>query len=166
MKKIFFYSLFLLCAVSATAQFKKAELQASGLTCSMCSNAINKALKTLPFIETVKTDLNKNQFDISFKDGAEVDFDAMRRKVENAGFSVAGFWVYTAFSNQKIKNEESVAFGGVQLRFINVKEQMLNGEHKIKVVDKNFVLAKELKKYTLSKAVAGANQQRVYHVTI
>ncbi|NJO24858.1 MAG: glycosyltransferase [Bacteroidia bacterium] len=129
-------------------------------------DAINKALKTLSFIETVTTDLNKNQFDISFKNGTEVDFDAMRRKVENAGFSVAHFWVYTAFDNQKIKNDEKLAFGGIQLRFVNVTEQLLNGEHKLKVVEKNFVLAKELKRYATGKNTVVANQQRVYNVTI
>src|SRR6478735_315736 len=75
------------------AQFNKAELQASGLTCSLCSNAINKALKTLPFVESVQTDLNKNLFTITFKNGQRPDIDAISKKVEDAGFSVAKFWL-------------------------------------------------------------------------
>ncbi len=42
--------LYLFIALAATvtswAQVSSVSLQASGLTCSMCSNAINKALKT------------------------------------------------------------------------------------------------------------------------
>jgi copper chaperone CopZ len=59
------------------AQFNKAELQASGLTCSLCSNAINKSLKTLPFVESVQTYLNKNIFNKSFKKDKKHDIDTI-----------------------------------------------------------------------------------------
>ncbi len=166
MKKIILYGLFLLTFVSASAQFKKAEMQASGLTCSMCSNAINKSLRTLSFVESVNTDLNKNLFTISFKDSPHVDFELLRKKVEDAGFSVANLWVYTSFSNQKISENEQLSIGGVNLRFVNVKDQLLNGELKIKLVDKNFVLAKEHKKYAGKIVATAAGGERLYHVTI
>jgi copper chaperone CopZ len=162
MKKIILYSIFLLAFVPASAQFTKAELQASGLTCSMCSNAINKSIRTLPFVESVNTDLNKNLFTIIFKNSPRVDFDLLRKKVEDAGFSVANMWVYTSFNKQKIRENDQLSIGGTNLKFVSVKDQLLNGEQKIKLVDKHFVLPKEHKKY--AGKIAGHGD--VYHVTI
>jgi copper chaperone CopZ len=166
MKTIIFYCLFLLAFIPASAQFSKAEMQASGLTCSMCSNAINKSLRTLSFVENVNTDLNKNQFELTFKATEKVDFDQLRKKVEDAGFSVANFWVFTSFDNQKIGENEQLSVGGLNLRFVNVKDQTLNGEHKIKLVDKNFILAKEYRKYARKIGESQAGGERWYHVTI
>src|SRR5690349_2814261 len=104
MKKFFFF-ICLLVGFSASAQFKSATLQASGLTCAMCSNAINKSLKTLSFIEKVETDLNKSSFVITFKDGADINFDQLRKKVEDAGFSVAKLQIVTNFNNVTVQNE-------------------------------------------------------------
>jgi copper chaperone CopZ len=166
MKAIILYCLFLFAFIPASAQFSKAEMQASGLTCSMCSNAINKSLGTLPFIESVNTDLNKNQFDVTFKNSEKVDFDQLRKKVEDAGFSVANLWVFTSFNNQKIGENEQLSIGGLNLRFVNVKDQTLNGEYKIKLVDKNFILKKEYRKYAGKIGNATAGGEKLYHVTI
>ncbi len=58
----------------------------------MCSNAINKALKGLQFVESVNTDLNNNTFTVNFKPGTTPDFDVLKMKVEGAGFSIANLW--------------------------------------------------------------------------
>jgi copper chaperone CopZ len=166
MKRFFLQLLMLLFVVSATAQFQKAELQASGLTCSMCSNAINKALRTLNFVDTIETDLEKNLFTVSFKESKQVDFDEIRKKVENAGFSVANFWVYTSFDNQQLKANEPVSLGGLNLQFVNVKDQLLNGEYRVKIIEKNFTLPKEQKKWAGKLASNAAAGHRVYYVTI
>ena len=73
----------------ANAQVKTVTIQASGLTCSMCSNSIFKALKTLDFVEKVDPNIKTSSFDISFKPGADIDFDKLKAKVEGAGFFVA-----------------------------------------------------------------------------
>ena len=52
MKKILI-AFALLFFIKTEAQVTKVSLQASGLTCSMCSNAINKALKSLDIVENV-----------------------------------------------------------------------------------------------------------------
>jgi copper chaperone CopZ len=64
------------------AQISKAEI-ATGLTCSMCSNAINKQLKTLPEVVTVETDLNTNTFTVTLKEG---DLSPKVFKEKVAGF--------------------------------------------------------------------------------
>jgi hypothetical protein len=45
--------LVLLCGFTSLAQMQKAEIKATGLTCSMCSNAINKQLKAMSGVTTV-----------------------------------------------------------------------------------------------------------------
>ena len=49
--KQLFVIIAVLFAVSAQAQVSKVSLQASGLTCSMCSNSINKSIQSLDYIE-------------------------------------------------------------------------------------------------------------------
>jgi copper chaperone CopZ len=67
------------------AQISKAEIIATGLTCSMCSNAINKQLKTLPEVVTVETDLNTNTFTVTLKEGNDLSPKYLR-KSGKAGF--------------------------------------------------------------------------------
>ncbi len=166
----------------SNAQFEKAEFQASGLTCSMCSNAINKALKTVSFIESVHTDLNKNLFEINFKKNMPVDIDLIKKKVEDAGFSVAKFWVIVDMHNIKVANETHANINGANFHFMNVKEQTLNGKLKLQVIDKNFVSNKEYKRFsaytslqcyqtgTMSSCCKSKDgvivSGRIYHVTI
>ncbi|RYY10302.1 MAG: copper chaperone, partial [Chitinophagaceae bacterium] len=66
MKKIMLI-ITLAVSVIANAQVTGVSLKASGLTCSMCSNAINKALKKLDFVEKVDSDIKTYSFEISFK---------------------------------------------------------------------------------------------------
>jgi copper chaperone CopZ len=170
MKKFLFF-ICLLIGLSASAQFKSATLQASGLTCAMCSNAINKSLKTLSFIASVESDIKTSSFVINFKDGADINFDQLRKKVEDAGFSVAKLQVVTNFNNVSVQNEQAVTVAGKQLCFLSVKNQQLSGEKVITIVDKNFLPAKEYKKYAAqTKAESFKTGEtkgvRVYHVTI
>lgn len=181
MQKILFAIIALFSFSTTYSQIQKVELQASGLTCSMCSNSINKALNTLSFVESIETDLNKNIFTISFKPDSKPDLDAMKNKVEGAGFFVANLWAHTNFDQVSVKNDAHVSVDGVTFHFMDVKNQTLNGTKKVKLLDKNFVVAKEYKKMAklttmqcyetgymddccnISKKVA---KQRVYHVTI
>jgi len=177
---IFFFSI----SKITNAQIQKVEFQASGLTCSMCSNAINKALKTVPFIETVNTDLNKNIFEIIFKKDVPVDLDAIKKKVEDAGFSIAKFWIIENLHDQKISNDEHIAIDGLNFHFMNVKSQTLNGSQRFQLIDKNYISAKEFKKcsaYTSmpcyqtgamanccksKDGTVATTSNRIYHVTI
>ena len=148
-------------SVAANAQVTKVSLQASGLTCSMCSNAINKALKSLDFVDKVDANIKTSTFEITFKPNSKVDFDKLKQKVEGAGFSVAGFTATMQFNNVKVKSNEPVTIGDKTLQFVNVKEQILSGTKTIKVIDKGFVSSKEYKKNSVASAGS-----KVYHVTI
>jgi len=180
MKKIFLI-LTIFTALSASAQVSKITLQASGLTCSMCNNAISKALKTLPYAESVKADIKNASFDIIVKPGSTPSFDEIKKKVEGAGFSVASMKVTMKFNNASIQNNEHINADGFTFHFLNVKDQLLNGEQTIQILDKGFVPQKTFAKnavYTKMECyktgVAGscctkgglAAGTRIYHVTI
>ena len=155
----------------AHAQVKTVTIQASGLTCSMCSNSIFKALKTLDFVENVDPTIKTSSFDISFKPEASVDFDKLKAKVEDAGFFVANFTVTFHFDGLPIANDKHVTVGKTVFHFLNVKEVVLSGDKKIRLLDKGFVSAKEFKKNSsLTKMPCyktGEDQgTRIFHVTI
>lgn len=180
MKKILL-ALAVFISVTASAQVTKVTLQASGLTCSMCSNSINKALKTLPYAESVYSNIKTSSFDINIKPGAKVNFDEIKEKVEEAGFFVANMKAVVQFSNTAIAEDQHIEVDGLTLHFLNVKDQTLNGAKSIQIVDKGYVSAKAFKKneiYTkmdcYKTGVAGSccskgglkTGTRIYHVTI
>jgi copper chaperone CopZ len=171
----------LLFAAGTQAQISKISLQASGLTCSMCSNAINKSLKTVDYIDKVMANIKTSTFEISFKPGAKIDFDQLKKKVEDAGFSVANMKATVNFDNVKVEKDQHLIYEGLTLHFLNATGQTLNGERSVQVVDKGYVSAKDFKKNQLftkmdcyKTGVAGAccsksgipSGSRIFHVTI
>jgi len=166
--------------ISSYAQISKANLIASGLTCSMCSKAIYEALQKVNTIESVKANIKESSYDIVFKKDAVVSFDDIRKAVEDAGFSVAKFQVNINFDNVAIDNDKHVAVDGINLHFIHVQPQTLNGEKVLTLLDKNFELSKDYKKYTQYTTMKcfttgvmesccnskSTGSERIYHVTI
>jgi len=185
MKKTFLSFLLFNISLLGFSQFEKVELQASGLTCSLCSNAVNKALKTLPFAASVETDLNQNLFTIVLNKNIPVDFDAISKKVQDAGFSVAKCWVVADFHNLSLQNDEHLVWGGLNLHFLNVKPQTLNGLSRLQIIDQQFVQPREYKRLSTITGMAcyksgaitsnckpdlslqaATGSTRVYHVSI
>lgn len=175
------FAFVLFTAINANAQFKSASLQASGLTCAMCTKAIDNALRELPYVANVKPDIKNSSFTIIFREGMNLDIDGLQKAVEDAGFSVSKLKLTGTFSHVGIKNDEHVEIGGKAFHFLNVKDQVLDGEKVLTVVDKNFLSPKEFKKYSsstnmscLQTGKAGdcctkagvAAGTRIYHVTI
>ncbi|MBA3674198.1 MAG: heavy-metal-associated domain-containing protein [Chitinophagaceae bacterium] len=163
MKKIFLIAAIGL-SVAANSQVTKVSLQASGLTCSMCSNAIYKALKSLDFVDKIDANIKTSTFEISFKPNSKVDFEKLKKKVEDAGFFVARFTATMYFNNVKIKSNDVISVGDKTLQFVNVKEQNLSGAKTIRIIDKGFVSSKEYKKNSVGAAVS--KNGKIYHVTI
>jgi len=145
----------LVLSIATRAQVIKVSLQASGLTCSMCSNSINKALKTLNFIDKIDTDMKTYTFEISFKPNSHVDFDKIKNKVENAGFTVSAFIATIQFNNVHVKDSEPVTIGDKTFYFLNIKDDVFNGIKQVKVLDKGFVSSKEYKSYSLFNLLPG-----------
>lgn len=142
-------------AQAAVAQITKVNLRADGLTCSMCSNAINKALRTLDFVEDVEADIKTYTFSISFKPNSTVDFDKIKDKVEDAGFFVSSFSALINFHNLLVKENVPIKLGDKIFWFIHVEEQTLDGVKELKVLNKGFLSSKELKKINATKVAPG-----------
>src|SRR5687767_3122349 len=154
MKKVWLAIVVLFVVVSSRAQFTKATLQATGLTCAMCSNAINKALQKVPFVESVKSDIKNSAFTMVFKDGQPVDIDALQKAVDDAGFSVGTLKLTGNFNGIKVEKDKHVKIGNGNFHFLNVSSQQLNGEQTITVVDKEFLTEKSYKKFSTATKLA------------
>lgn len=153
------------------AQTTRATLQASGLTCAMCSKAVFKALSAVPFVEKVQPNIQLSTYELVFKPGSKIDFDALSKAVVDAGFSVSMLKVTTRFQDVKVQNDAHVNVGGQVFHFLDVPQQTLTGEKTVKLVDKNFVMVKDQKKYEKMTSMkcyqtGTMDGQRVYHVTM
>ncbi len=151
----------LLISLITEAQITSVSLQASGLTCSMCSNAINKSLKTVDFVQKVEADLRTYTFEISFKPGSDVDFDMLKNKVESAGFFVCAFVATIHFNGVQVTNHQALVIQNKTLLFLDISDQVLDGEKRVKLLDKGFVPGSSFKKnaYLVSSP-------QCYHVTL
>jgi copper chaperone CopZ len=159
--KLSFILIAIAFSLATKAQVTKVYLKASGLTCSMCSNSINKALKTLDFVEAIEADIKTYTFELSFKANSHVDFDKIKKKVEDAGFSVSGFTAFVNFSNVQVIENKPVTTGGYSFVFANLKEPVLNGIKAVKILNKGFVSQKEYKQISSPAFAPG-----IYHATI
>ncbi len=156
---------------TAFANFVSAKVKVTGVTCSMCSNSVHNALSTLSFIDKIDVDLEKAEFKLIFKIGAKVSMDAIKEKIEGAGFSVGSLIADFKFSNLPVANDTHFIFENDTYHFINVKNQNLNGLATVRFVDKGLTSDKEHKKYvglTSYQCIktGGSKANRIYHVTI
>jgi copper chaperone CopZ len=145
----------------------------------MCSNAINKSLKALPFVETVKADIKNSTFHLVFKEKSDIDIDAIQQSVEDAGFGIGTLNLTGVFDGIKVDNDQHTLIGNKNFHFLGVDAQVLQGEKTIRVVDKDFLTVKQFKKFSSSTKMkcvetgkAGScckgveANSRMYHVTI
>lgn len=180
-KYIFILFAVAVSAVAQAQQYSKATLQATGLTCALCSNAINKSLLQLPFVETVKSEIKTSSFVVAFKESADVSIDEIKKAVEDAGFSVGKLEMTGVFENIDVHKDAHVTIGDDVYHFLNAGKTNLNGEQTITLADKGFLSAKQFKKVSGASKMkcvqsgkaesccseAGAQPgTRVYHVTL
>jgi len=180
-KKLSLFILGFTLALSSFSQITQASLQASGLTCSMCARSVYKNLEGLPFVDKIDTDLNASSFLILFKPQVPIDLDALSKKVQEAGFSVAAINLGIKVDEMKVENDSHITIDKNVFHFINIKSQKLNGNINLKLVDPAFVSIKESKKYMgLTKmacmktgkaascclSLGVKSDTRIFHVTI
>jgi copper chaperone CopZ len=169
-----FLMLFVINKVSAQ-QITTVEMQVTGLTCSMCSQATEKSLRTLKYVSDVTPDLNKNVFVIKFKNDKEVNFDQLNKKVKDAGFSVGKLEATINFNQTKIDNNGQAIVGSSVYRFTNAADKVLNGPVKVNVIDKGFVSnaifkqnsnAVKFDSYATGSGTVNGKKARIYHLSI
>jgi len=150
------------------AQIQSVSIQASGLTCSMCSRAIYKALLKVPAVSDVKEDIEHASYHVQFSDPSKVSPDKLQKAVTGAGFSVAWMEVKANFNNTEVASDSSLKINDLIFNFVDIRKQTLNGERELLIVDKDYLLEKDRKKYPGSyqtKPVAG-DRGNTFHVTL
>jgi len=146
MKRLFLFAILITTSLFTQAQISKVNIQASGLTCSMCSNAINKALKSIDYVDNVIANIKNSSFEIRFKPNAKVDFDLLKKKVEDAGFFVAKMEVSILLNDVEVANDTHVEIENTMFHFMNVTQQKLSGEKTLQIIDKGYLTDKVYKK--------------------
>ncbi len=151
-------SILLMFSLKSTAQIVKAEIRATGLTCSMCSNAINKQLKSMPEVANVETDLNTNTFTVTLKESNHLSPKTFKEKVEDAGFFI-GSLIITA-------KQETITNGPYILMNTHSNK---SDDIKFQVLDKGYVTEKEFKKLSKSNkdvSTYSADNEEDFHIKI
>jgi copper chaperone CopZ len=161
-----FIALFVFTITAAKAQFTKAELQVSGLTCALCAKSTEKALRTLPFVSEIKTDLMHNLYLITFKNDVPVNFEQISKKVQGSGFSVNSLKTTFNFNNTKIADNH-FSYGGDTFRLLNAGDKAFSGDVSLTIVDNGFAPKSVSKKY-LSQVTETTQPAsgRLYHLAI
>lgn len=147
-----------LLSVTSQAQIAKAEIQATGLTCSMCSNAINKQLKSLADVEDVAIDLNTNTFTVTLKENNSLKPSVFKENVEKAGFFI-GSLILTVKPETITKKPYVIIDGKVN------EAKMVQ----VQVLDKGYVTDKAFKKLSKSyknSTTYNTNSEADFHVKI
>src|SRR5689334_6794025 len=119
MKKLFIVTVVIFSSISVNAQFESGRLTAAGLTCAMCTKAIHNALQKVSVIENVDADIQNSEFVLTFRKGSSVDPDALKKAVEDAGFSVSVLKLTGDFPNINIRNDSHIMLGGKTFHFLN-----------------------------------------------
>lgn len=156
--KIIAALLLIVNVTNVNAQIIKAEIKATGLTCSMCSNAINKQLKTINQVVNVETDLNTNTFIVTASKDNNLTPNIFKEKVEKAGFFI-GSLIITVPTIVTRSNA-----------YIFVENESSNADEvQIKILDKGYVTSKEYKKLlkSLKKIETySLNNENDFHIKI
>lgn len=166
MKTIKIFILILTLTVTAAhAQFTKAELQVSGLTCALCAKSTEKALRSLPFVSDIKTDLMRNLYLITFKNDVPVNFEQISKKVQGSGFSVNSLKATFNFDNTQIADNH-FSYNGDTYRLLNAADKTFSGSVNFTIVDNGFAPKSVSKKYLSQVTDTTPASGRVYHLAI
>ncbi|MBK6861619.1 MAG: heavy-metal-associated domain-containing protein [Saprospiraceae bacterium] len=148
------------------AQINMAEIVATGLTCSMCSNAINKQLYNLDDVDSVSTDLNTNTFVVYLKKGNQLKPRVLKESIEKAGFFIGSLILFVPTDSLIPDSSNTILLNGSTFILLNEKPNKKNGETKFKIYDKGYVTQKEYKKLLKSLKISSypLNNEDDYHI--
>jgi copper chaperone CopZ len=155
MKKILFFTLVTILSFTANAQITSVHLQASGLTCSMCNLSIKKSLEKLPFVASIKPNVEKATYDISFKTGADVSLAEIQQAVVKAGFSVAKLKFTVNAASATNVSSNGFELNGFSYNLVDAELSNIATEQTFMVTDKGFLSDKEFKKFKLKNKALG-----------
>ena len=168
-KTLFFpisFLFLLFIGVSCEGQIKSAMIGVNGLTCSACTRTVEMSIRKLVFVKEVKMNLENTEGEISFKEGADVDFDKISKAITNAGFSVRFLKATYLFNNLKVNKNLCFNAGKYNLQFVNTTDKVLNGESMIKFLGQKFQPKSEFSKVKpLLISSCADKDKKVYFIT-
>ncbi len=133
-------ALFFGLSFAANAQIQSAKLKADGLTCSMCSKAIFKALEKVSFIDKIDADIETSVFTLTFKKDQTVSPDRIAKAVTDAGFTVGRLELTADLPADAAGGKDAhIAFGGATYHLLNAPEGSVAGAHTLVLADKAFL---------------------------
>lgn len=145
-KRLYFTMILFSLVLCSFAGFKSVVVNISGLTCSACSFATQKAIMKLSFVKSVDMDLNSTLAYVSFKDSAHVDINELVKSVYDAGFSVSGVEATFEFDDSIVFNPSGFLYEGDQYSFYEPTDVPIHGEYKILFVGKKMMSKSDFKK--------------------
>lgn len=163
MKKIFL-AIAMLISMVGYAQIQSASLTASGLTCSMCSKAIYKALLKVPAVDKVEVDIEKSSYLINFNKNATVSPDVLKKAVEGAGFAIAKLELIAAVPETKVNADSKLNLQGTIYRFVRPNGRTIQGVQTLTIIDKSYLSPDDWKRY--ANDVPAKRETGVYFVTL
>ena len=128
--------------------FSGARVTIDGLTCSMCSKSVEKAIRKLDFVANVKMDLNANLALISFVDGEEVSFHQIAKKIRSSGFSVREMVVEAAVGQVSVREGATAQVQQSVFCLVDVLEKRAKGNIEFKIIGEHFMPRKDWKKWS------------------
>ncbi|MEI6152146.1 MAG: heavy-metal-associated domain-containing protein, partial [Chitinophagia bacterium] len=93
----------------------------------------------------------------------------VKKKVEDAGFSVGELVVVFNLNNQQAANNSSFTLDNNTYTFMDTKAGTLNGEVKVKILDKGYIVDKEYKqivKTAKQYPTYASNNKNLFHIKV
>lgn len=94
----------ILSTFSNAQSIEYVEIGINGLHCSACTFSVEKSLRKLDFVRVVSMDLNERNGIVYLEEDSKVDYQALAKAVEEAGFSVRSFELILSESLNKDVN--------------------------------------------------------------
>jgi len=139
------------------AQFSRATLQATGLTCALCSKAIHQALERLPFVQKVSAQIKESSFEVLAKPGESIDPAAIRVAVEEAGFFIGALYLMRATDAPLLVSNTSTKEGNNYFMVVGALKD--GGVQTFQVLNEHFLTEKAFSKLSNSSLGAQLKQQ-------
>ncbi|MBI1936918.1 MAG: heavy-metal-associated domain-containing protein [Ignavibacteriales bacterium] len=80
--------LFLLGYFVTEAQTNEIKVRVDGLSCPFCAYTLEKKIKETGVVEKLNIDFDEGIMFLNLKEGAKISDEVIKRKVEEAGFTV------------------------------------------------------------------------------
>ncbi len=166
--KLLLLTFLIFCSFSSIAQFKTAKIGIDGLTCSMCSNSVEKLLLQLDFVESVKMDLNTNEAILFFHQKYKTDFKKVSQKIYDSGFSVREISTSLNFDTISL-NGNSFQVNGDKFYILSEEQTNISGERSFRFLDKNLINKKEYSRWSYfikENDKVHNEKQKAYHISL